>query len=38
VQILIEKERHNALSDEERGELRRLGRGPAVAGNPANEG
>ena len=38
VQILIEKERLSALSDEERGELRRLGRGPAVAGNPANEG
>jgi DNA primase len=38
VQILIEKERLNALSDEERGELRRLGRGPAVAGDRVNEG
>jgi DNA primase len=33
VQVLIEKERLNTLSDEERSELRRLGRGRASAGN-----
>jgi len=33
VQVLIEKERLNALSDDERGELRRLARGPASAGS-----
>jgi DNA primase len=36
VQVLIEKERLNALSDEERSELRRLGRAPASAGNSGN--
>ena len=36
VQLLIEKERLNALSDEERCELRKLARGPAIAGNSGN--
>jgi DNA primase len=36
VQVLIEKERLNALSDEERSELRRLARRQAVAGGSGN--
>jgi DNA primase len=38
VQILIEKERLDALSEEERSELRQLSRRPTSAGNPATEG
>jgi hypothetical protein len=36
VQLLIEKERLNALSDEERSELRKLARGPVLAGSSNN--